>query len=274
MNLKIFLFTMVFVVIAVNICSGAFEHIPSSTMSLSTGHVSELPVFHPADIFTNPASIVYGDFSTEASWGRLFNQKDLNYGVCAISIPNRMMNIGIIGSTFGNQIYRETILSVSGGRQILKNFQVGVGLSLYQLSIDQYGNTNVPGLNISWRYTAIPGFVWTTQIRNLNAPVIGTDEETLPQSVTTGLATKMNRKFFACAEWEHDLEFQGRLKFGVIYFPLDELSLSAGFCSSPGEITTGFSYRRHNIYVEYAAVITQNINQFSQQVSLGFSYPH
>ncbi len=255
-------------------CFGAFEHKPYSTMRMSTGRSIELPIVHPLDILTHPALVMQSNKTAEVSWGRLFNQPDLQYGYGAGTLHLKNVNIGIVGGTFGNPICRETILGISFGHAWNEKLVVGASINLYQLYIKHYGSDITAGLNLSWRFQIMDGLYWTTALQNINAPTVGEDKESLSQGMITGISKELYEGLFASIQWMHELDYQKRFSFGVIYFPIDGLGISSGFCSDPAELTCGVVFNRHELYIEYAAALNQNINQLSHQVSVGMSLHH
>ncbi len=260
-------------IVQMNICLGAFEHVPLSTMGLSTGRIVELPVVHPVDVMTHPALLANPSERAEVLWGRLFNQPNLNYGYCAGVMSTPFANMGVLGGTFGNQIYRETIFAFSVGKSWKEKLQFGTTVSVYHLQIGKYGSAQTFGLNVSWRYVIVDKFVWSTRLKNINAPTLGVNGDRLSQNISTGISTTLHERIFASVEWAHDLDFERSLNFGIIYFPLKNIGISSGFCSFPTEITAGLFFRKNRLYIEYAASINQKIYRISQQISLGLSFP-
>lgn len=241
-------------------------------MRLGTGRSIELPVFHPLDILVHPSLVASRQKSAEVSWGQMFHQPDLQHGSFAGMYPLNKFSIGIAAGSFGNRIYRESILALAVGKTWKGSLHTGSSIILYQLQIENYGSAKTFGFNLSWRYQIADGFVWSTAIQNINAPAIGKSKDPLPQGMITAVSKELYDGLFASLEWMHDLDYKKRICFGVVYFPVEYMGVSSGFCSEPAEITGGIFFKRNYLYIEYAAVNHQKVNRITQQISVGYSF--
>jgi len=258
------------IVMITQLIQGAFDLYPSSTFNMAGGHLRLSNSERLVDSFSDPANLAnLKRIGANLNWGRKFQLKDLEYNTWAIGFPMKTFGIGLGGSLFGNQIYNETILAVMVGKSIGKKLEIGINISAYRLTIQNYGQTTSAGVTISWHYHFTSDWIWATSIRNINSPVVSQEKERLPQVVTMGILGKYSKQFFTQIEWEHDIAYEGRLKFGVVYFPTKWMGISTGYASSPSQATFGLILNLNWININYALGTHSQLNRFTQQVGLG-----
>ena len=119
------------------------------------------------------------------------------------------------------------------------------------------------------RYNISADWDWVTTLKNLNSTKIGTDNEKLPQIVSSGFVGSLHKIVTVAAEWEQDLAYDGTLKFGILVRPLKPLAFAVGYISNPGQVTAGLSLNYNKIYFEYGTIAHNDLGLFTHQLGIG-----
>jgi hypothetical protein len=265
---KFILYFMVFV--PFNLLFGAFESYPTSTANLAFGRIYMNCKGNILDIINEPSSIINFNMNGgEVIWNRPFQINELQQTVFASGFIYKNWGLGISASTFGNNIYNESMLVLSIAKSVKTRLSVGANIILYQLKISDYGLAHAPGLSASMRYNINANWDWVTTIRNINSPKLGSSKDELPQVVTTGFVGTVHEILTIATEWEQDLEYKGAIKFGVIVKPLKPVLFSIGYVSNPGQLTAGLSININKIYFEYGTIAYNDLGLFTHQFGIG-----
>ncbi len=253
-----------------NLLFGAFETYPSSTSNLAFGRINMNGNGNLLDIVNEPSSIIkFNMRGGEVIWNRPFQINELQNTAFASAFIYKNWGFGISASTFGNNIYNESMLVLSVAKAVKTRLSVGVNIILNQLKITDYGTAHAPGLSASMRYTINDNWDWVTTVRNINYPKIGISKDELPQVVTTGFVGEIHKIITIATEWEQDLKYKGTIKFGIMVKPLKQLLFSVGYVSNPGQLTAGLSININKIYFEYGTIAYNNIGLFTHQLGIG-----
>jgi hypothetical protein len=223
----------------------------------------------PVDGFSDPAGL--SKLSRPGGvffQGQPFQLPELQQTAGVVGLPLNRTGLAVAVSTFGNQVYQESLLAFIVGHTISSRLSVGVTAVRYGLRIKHYGQARTIGFTVSWHYRIDSRWIWSTALRNVNAPRIGRTKEPLPQVVTTGFLVTPTDWLQVNLEWEHDLEYPGRLKFGVLSFPLRWFGLAGGYAAEPGRISAGVFFRTRFAEIHYATVLYQELGRLSRQVGV------
>ncbi len=260
-------------ILPINLLFGAFESSSISTANLALGRINMSSKGNLIDIMNEPSSIInFGLSGGEVIWNRPFQISELQQTALAAGFRYKSWGFGLSASTFGNNIYNESILSLSIARAVKEKLSIGVNISLYQLKITEYGTAHAPGLSTSFRYNINADWDWVTTIRNINNPKIGSTKEALPQVMTSGFVGEVHDIITIATEWEQDLEYEGAIKFGVMVKPLKQITFSGGYVSNPGQLTAGLSININKIYFEYGTIAYNDLGLFTHQLGIGVNF--
>ncbi|MGD0338335.1 MAG: hypothetical protein ABSB78_06070 [Bacteroidota bacterium] len=178
---------------------------------------------------------------------------------------------GASASAFGYELYQEFTGRISWGRSIGSIFDIGLSLSYYHLSIQNYGSGGTTGLDAGvithFGSSIRAGFVVT----NINNPRIGSSREPLPQTITIGTAIDLLPHVSISAELFKDFQFPVSMKYGLEYMPLNALSFSVGTSSEPSIIAGGFGFSFSYFHIEYAIQYHQPLG-ISHYVTLAIAF--
>lgn len=260
----------VIVIFPVKILLAAFESYPISTFNTGFGKMTLSTKGNILDIFNEPSSLIqFKKEGGEVIWNRPFQINELQQTAFAAGLIYKGWGIGIGASNFGNKIYSESIFTITAANSFKGKLNYGVNILVYQLKIDNYGTDHTIGITGSIRYNINKSWDWVSTVRNINLPKIGSTKEALPRIVTTGFVGSIYEKITIAAEWEQDIDFEGSLKFGVMLKPIDQLYISVGGLSNPGQFTAGISLNINKLYFEYGTIAYNDIGLFTHQLGIG-----
>lgn len=237
---------------------GAFERIPQSPLATGSGFSFFLPVGSPTDFLSHPAvlsRVQKGEFSTFHS--SPFRLAALTQNGITLAVPFKTGVLGAGFASLGQSRYRETVGAVGTGVRIGPNFEAGILLNFFELHISGYGSDRTFGLTVSTSSTFLEGVRWSLLYRNLNRPRLGPAREILPQVIATGVTFSPVPYTTSTLEFEKDLTWGNRYKFGLRWQPLSRITTSTGFATHPTQYTAA------------VAVQIPRVNP-SYEVSLGY----
>jgi len=269
---KYYILFYLLLLFSVNAIYAAFELTPRSTINIGTGKINLNTTGSFIDALNEPGSLVYYNHNGgEAIWNKPFQIKELQQTAIAGGVLYKQWGFGAGFISFGNKIYSENVFILTAACTFKNKLNFGVGVNIYQLKIDDYGMDHTAGLNASLRYQINNAWSWVSTLKNFNFPKISKTKESLPQIITSGVIGIINDKLSIATEWEQDIEYEGALKFGAQYSLLNQLLISTGYISNPGQFTAGLSIKLNNIYFEYGTVAYIDLGLFTHQLGIGFN---
>ncbi len=236
---------------SISLATAAFVRIPLTPLQAAAG--SMLQSVYPAhDFISDPASLMDADKNVMVPVLSPFGLSTLQERSLQFAYPSSWGRFGLSVHLFGLSLYRESTVTGAGAVRFGGKLDVGIRLSVHQLTIRNYGSQKSFALSGSLAYPITKELRWSLIGMNLNAPRIGKSKELLPQIVSTGFHFKPAEPLEGLFELEKDLAYASRQKFGVIWTPVPRLSFAAGFATQPAQISAGFSIRLSRSSVDYA----------------------
>ncbi|MBT3675469.1 MAG: hypothetical protein HON84_00835 [Candidatus Marinimicrobia bacterium] len=238
----------------------AFEHTFLSPLNVGLGFSYINFSNNILGTIMDPASFGQEDrFQLAGQTGRRFNLKPLTHNSFAGSIPTRWGHFGLGIQSFGMKQYSESTMSLIYGKRLKKRLKAGIAVNVYSLSIPDYGSTNTVGVSLAWQVQLNDRVHWGTILHNLNNPVIGDVKEPLPQLIITALSFTATKKISAQIEWEQDTTYEGQLKAGFKFQPIEWLLIHTGFVSGTGQVTGAIGLNFYRIKLNYAMANHPNL---------------
>jgi hypothetical protein len=202
---------------------------------------------------------------------RKFGLKNLTKSVFVIGGNYKDYGIGVGVSKFGNLAYHETILSVSGTKNLKEILIVGFSFQFYQLGILNYGQDTSIGTKLSARYKMNSQLEAMMSILNANRPVIGQSNEKLPQVISGGLLMKPSSGITGQVSFIQDTEFPISTRFGLIWEPVSHISIAIGKVHLPNIFTTGGMITIKNFRIEIGYLSYANLGLITYQTGISYS---
>lgn len=252
---------------------GAFDRLPLMPNLVAMGMSHFGPGGMPSHFLSHPASLASANrLNATAFYGRPFSLAPLNNAGAVVSTPWRYGNVGIGFHSFSNKLYGETTFVVAFGRRLGRYLDIGMLLAGHELSIVNYGSQQTVSISASAAYEISESVIWSLLYQNLNAPRIGASDELLPQVIVAGFSFTPNSRIAATTEFEKDLQFDSRYKFGLLWKPFESFTLMTGFATNPGQVTAGITLKIIGQEISYAIANHPELD-LSHILSLSFSLP-
>ena len=228
-------------------CDAAFEDVPVGARS----HAMSNAMSALSDAFslcTNPSALSLNSGISVATFAtELFGEPDLRF-VCG------EVNVGRFGayvSSFGNEVYRESILGLGCGF-CAHGMSFGVSVKGMGLSIMGYGSDATFGLDAGVLGVVDERLSISAAGKNINLPSIASTGEELPTVLTVGSAMHLADRFVLCM----DVRKEGRegleISLGQELFIYQHFSVRSGLSTDPSTFSAGFGLILARLSVDYS----------------------
>jgi hypothetical protein len=215
---------------------------PLSVRQFGMGYIVLSGQPDPLLLFASPVSIAAIDgWSAGSFYSRLFNLKDLSLTAFAGGKRFGRWVVGVGGSHFGFELFREQNLTLAAAYRLSAQFQWGVSLRYHRLSIKNYGSSGTISADAGWTYSITPNARLSGTLQNLNRAKIGAGDDALPQSFRMGFQFSPVDGVMAAAEIFKELDFHPETRFGIEVETFPVLKVRAGVTRTPARFTGGFS---------------------------------
>ena len=223
-------------------------------------------------IHSNPAALGYvANPAISLSHRKLFNLHELQQN--QLSFHFRALGLGAsVGIfDFGSKLYRENVIAIGTGEEIIPSLSGGLGMTYYNLSVEGGGSDRVLGFNLGCLWKISESLSWGWGINNFNRPAIGSCRENLPVTVRTGLDYRPIKDFEVCVDLFKDDRYPLETRAGVEYSGLRKVVFRVGGMNRPVSFSSGFDIVTQYIIVSYA-VYTHNQLGLTHTFGLLFNF--
>lgn len=230
-----------------------FDRIPQPTPVFGNG-VSGVSSLDPLSLWINPASSgtnsrLQASFFYSPS---PFQLPQLSNGGMIIS-----GNISSIGAvlglhTFGFSLYRENVASLCATQRISDNLFIGIGVEVYQISIEGYGNDADIGIDLGMISRLNDNFSIGLSLHNVNAPRIAGEENSIPQSIVSGISYSPVSNAKILFDVLKDIHYPVSYRVGLVVSPLDAITLRGGIQEETSRVFGGVGFSTGQIRFDYA----------------------
>jgi hypothetical protein len=159
--------------------------------------------------------------------------------------------LGVSGERFGSGLYREITGTVTLARSF-SGVDLGLGLSLQNISIAGYGGASAFGVCAGIRGKLTRELAVAASARNLNAPRIGSSNEELPQDYRAAVSYDPAASLTLTADYAKQTGFEPSANVGVEYRFIEEFCVRFGFSQLPELSSAGVGIRAGMFRVDYA----------------------
>ena len=200
-----------------------------------------------------------------------FLLSELNEHTAACAIP---VNGGVIGvnlNYFGFDLYNETKIGLAFGKQLSKNFNIGVQLDYSETYIQESTNSlHNFTFKIGIQKQLSKELMLGAHIFNPTTVKLNEDEN-IPSLFRVGLRSDANQKVRVFTEGSLESEQNGNLHLGIEYKIINELALRTGFSTNPAKNSFGIGYSLNKIQID-VAVNKHPILGYSPQISISSTF--
>jgi hypothetical protein len=185
-------------------------------------------------------------------WSQQFGLPELNQEVFAFQNRFAFAGIGIQGSTFGSELYRETSFELTAARSIREMLEVGVSMGVRSLSIGKYASGSAAvmslGLLASPTKSVRLGAAW----KNLNHARLSGYRDRIPESLTVGAVARLGISSIVLLDLVSEPHFPVESRFGIESKFSKNLTLRVGGRAEPFRPSGGIEVSLRRIRFHYA----------------------
>ncbi len=194
-----------------------------------------------------------------------------NSQALAFSVPLKSLVTSIGAFSFGDQLYREQVISV-GAANTFGLASLGVKLNYIQYRAEGFGQKGMLTISMGGIAEITPTFFIGAHIININQPKISdNDDERVPTKLILGVRYNAGKKIFITAELEKDIEYSATYKMGMAYQPQEKFTFRTGFNLNPNAAFFGIGFKHKHILIDYAFEYKMQLGM-SNQASLGYQF--
>ncbi len=191
---------------------------------------------------------------------------DFIYMGAGIPLSKKWGNLGVAMSHFkvgyqDTSLLKETQITLAHGFGLYSDYHsrvdFGYALNLYNVdlgtSVDGIdpGTDTVFGFDLGLMVTLHKRTHLGFQIKNINNPQIGIDQEELRRRLVAGVSYEPYDGVITTFEFDNELGQETQFKGGLEMFVVTGFALRAGVLSNPNKLTAGFGYASHGFGFDY-----------------------
>ena len=211
--------------------------------SLGMGHISA-SLDDLNAVYSNPAALSANAISgIQLSALQRFNLselKELSIGGGLLLGKNNVVFASI--RNYGFSEYTEQKLAIGYAMKVMENTSLSLQLDVFNLRIDEYGNSFKPGFEIGIHTKPFKEVAISAVVAN---PIRSTQDDPvqLPGLITIGASITPSQLVTLFVEVEKDIDYAERFKAGIEYKVQKQLFLRLGAATGPSSMTMGVGYR-------------------------------
>jgi hypothetical protein len=212
---------------------------------------------------------------------------DFYYLGGALPVSSRWGNFGFGFSNFqveymDVELLKETQLSLAHGvnlyEDIHSSVDFGWSLSMYNVEAGETidgedpGSATAFGVDVGMLMTLHTRTRVGFQIKNLNNPMIGFDEEELARRLVGGVSYEPYAGVITTFEIENELDQETQYHGGVEFHVIEGFALRAGVVTNPSKLTGGFGYTFDRFALQYGFSTGGGVLESTHQFGLNFAW--
>jgi hypothetical protein len=208
---------------------------------------------HPGSL--NPSAILENDgFCFRSDYTNLFGIKGLHSWDANIEWGKyRLVGIGLHTNACGNDLYQESMLSLSYCRSIKEVISVGGSAVCYNVAIaGDYDSYRAIGISIGSKFFVSDDLRLALLFQNVNAPKLYKDSNDIPETFTFGVQWFPHSKIELNAELYKDTIFPFSTRFGIVIEIFKGVRGLVGVQLNPERYSGGISCKWRNIQFDAA----------------------
>ncbi|MBU8871202.1 MAG: hypothetical protein KOO60_10110 [Gemmatimonadales bacterium] len=286
--------TILLVLAALGLSAGLaqayFEDTVISPRSRAMGESAVAVPDAQAAAFLNPAYLAeVSEKSFGAAYVQPFRQgfNDFYYLGGALPIHSRWGNFGFGLSSFQVEyqdvdLLKETQLSLAHGVNLFQDMHssidFGWSLGIYNVDLGETidgedpGSATAYGVDIGMLVTLHKRTKLGFQVKNINNPNIGFDEEELAQRLVGGVSYEPYDGVITTFEIENELGNEVQYHGGTEFYIIDGFALRTGIATNPNRLTGGFGYTFDGFTLHYGFSTGGGVLESNHQFGLNFAW--
>ena len=240
------------------------------TLSVGGGGVTEAPLFNPAVLAVKTQSKLYAGYYNRYSLSELATVGGGFYFV------NDILPTGIDITSFGYDEYRESLFRLSMGKQIARQWTVGIAIQYVMLQSELF-EENSGRISSDVGITFRPAENLLTGLSILHLPSVKVGDKSVendhiaPYSVQFGFNWEVINTMLIIGSINNSKEDAVAGTFGMEYMPFDDFKIRVGIKTSPLMPSLGVGYRIAGLDID-TGMIYHSILGVSMGFGISFSF--
>ncbi len=152
----------------------------------------------------------------------------------------------------GDNDLRNQIIGFAYARRLMKNWSISLQADVLSFQAPGFGSRFIPTVEIGSIYEVNDKVNIGFHVFNPFGQAL-TEQEDISAIIRAGVSYELSDKVSLLAEVEKDIIFPFRIKAGIIYMPVEKLSIRTGFNTQEAQFAFGLSYRFGNYSIHGAA---------------------
>ena len=240
------------------------------TLSLGGSGVTETPLYNPAILAVMKQSRVYANYYNRYSVSELASVSGGFY------YQNDILPTGLEITSFGYDEYRESLFRLSMGKQIAKQWTIGIAIQYAMLQSELFEETSGRvSSDIGLTFRPVDNVLTGLSILHMPSVKVGDknveNEHIGPYSIQFGFNWEVINSVLITGSVNNCKENTIAGTYGMEYMPLDDFTIRAGITSSPLRPSLGVGYRIAGIDLD-AGMIYHSVLGVSIGLGLSFSF--
>jgi hypothetical protein len=265
MNVRIFIVTFIVLILQFNSSAQILPGAKQISLSHSDVALSHDVMSH----FTNPAGLAqlnwreFGVYYSPAPFGL----SELANGYASYIEPTIYGNFAAGFMTYGFELYKENIISLSYSNKFYKNFFLGLRIDYRSLKIENYGEANKFAFSIGGIAYIINNLRTGFAVDNLTRTSYTDEDDQLPTLLKLGLSYDLDTDVIINIAVHKETNFNPSLNFGLDYQLIKYINLRIGFQTDPSSFSGGIGINYSMFEIDYATFNHQDLG-FTHQAGL------
>lgn len=236
------------------------------------GNIQSVIYGHDA-AFNNTAGLVeYNKSIIGVNGIQRFMVSDLNQ--LAMIASHRINSTSVIAVNLDFLQYHDLQMqqySLSYGRTLVPNFNMGLKMKYQRISLAEYGNKGYINTDIHLQYKPLKSLLVGVVVSDLFS--FQNDEVgQINPYVEIGIAYLLSDKVNFYGAISQEINFEKSIHLGFSYNVMNNLFLKAGYFTNPGSFTFGIAYNFSNSFRAEMSTAAHNQLGFSPSAQLMYSY--
>ncbi|TFH58549.1 MAG: hypothetical protein E4G90_10670 [Gemmatimonadales bacterium] len=270
--------------------SAFFENTVTSPRARAMGETSVAVPGAAFAAFLNPGQLAgVGQGAMAASYVQPFGLdfNDFFYLGGALPLDSRHGSLGLGVSSFQVEsqsvsLLKETQITLAHGFTLYEDYHsrvdFGWGVSRYEVELGESIGGEIPGdataygVDLGMLMTLHKRTMLGFQIKNMNNPQIGLDQEELSRRLVAGLSYQPYDGVITTFEIQNQLDQDLQYHGGVEFYVVEGFALRAGVVTNPNKLTAGFGYELHDLGFDYGFSTGGGVLDFTHQFGMRFAW--
>lgn len=252
----------------------AFERLPAGGRNRALAGATQVSKNDPFCLETNPASAEEASAPCVAfsfSPGS-FGLTELQRMEVAAMVPAFGGSLGVVGRSFGFDLYRETTLLGAFGVEVSQGVFFGLSAAWYNLRIAGYGHAGCMGLGLGVTARLAEQLRYGVSLRNINQPTLGQTEESVHGEILSAVEFSPVPSFLLALGLTKVPDFAVSGSVGAEWQVADAFAIRVGADEGLDAFSAGFGIRILHVDVDYGVSIHPDLG-LTHAFSLLIAFP-